>query len=100
MSESKPSAVVVPANGAKSEAAEVTPMKGGVMLSPLPLSGGRKRKTRRLSKKVLKMLKKMPKAKLAKMMKGGEEAMEEEAPAMGGRKRKTARKSRRSTLLY
>jgi hypothetical protein len=92
----KSSAVVLPEDGSKSDAAAVTKMAGGgLLLSPLPLSGGRS-KTRRLSKKVLKMLKKMPKAKLAKLMKGGEEAMEEitapetpVAPAMGkGRTRK------------
>lgn len=95
------SAVVVPTgkDGAPdaSKAAAATPMKGGMMLSPLPLGGGKRRKTRRLSKKVLKMLKKMPKAKLAKMMKGAGEDGEE--AVMGGR-RKTARKPRRSTLLY
>lgn len=95
----KPSAVVVPSSGTKSEAAEVTPMKGGVMLSPLPLGGGKRRKTRKISKKVKAMLKKMTPKQLKKMMKGGEE-VSEEAPAMGGRKRKTARKSRRSHLLY
>jgi hypothetical protein len=86
------------------DAAAVKPMKGGAAIVPLPLTGGKKRRgTRRLSKKVLKMLKAMPKKKLAKMMRGageGEEEMEA-APAMGGKKKgKTARKSRRSGLLY
>jgi hypothetical protein len=48
-----------------------TPMKGGMMLSPLPLAGGR-RKSKKLSKKVLKMLKKMTPKQLKKAMKGGE----------------------------
>lgn len=78
-----------------------TPMTGGgLLLSPLPLGGGKRRKgTRRLSKKVLKMLKAMPKKKLAKMMKGA--GPEEFETATGGKsKPKTARKSRRSTLMY
>ena len=67
-----PSAVVVPnsQNGSANEAAAVTPMKGGMVLSPLPLSGGR-RKTKKLSKKVLNMFKKGSRGKLMKMMKGG-----------------------------
>ena len=94
-----------------------TPMKGGMVLSPLPLGGGKRggKKTARLSKKMLKMLKKISKTKLAKLMKGGEEAAEamvapveekaEEAPATGARRRggkKTRRvsRSRRSGLLY
>ena len=98
------SAVVVPtaAGEAKpAEAAAVTKMSGGgLLLSPLPLSGGR-RKTRRLSKKVLKMLKKMPKAKLAKLMKGGQEAMETvaaegEGAETGAARKKSRRGSRKS----
>ena len=56
---SSPSAVVVPTKGGElvpGAAASATPMKGGMMLSPLPLAGGR-RKSKKLSKKVLKMLK-------------------------------------------
>jgi hypothetical protein len=88
------------------EAAAVKPMAGGAAIVPLPLTGGKKRKgTRRLSKKVIKMLKAMPKKKLAKLMKGGVgetgEDEAETAPAMGGKKKgKTARKSRRSGLFY
>ncbi len=107
------SAVVVPtaAGEAKpAEAAAVTQSGGGLVLSPLPLSGGR-RKTRRLSKKVLKMLKKMPKAKLAKLMKGGQEAEEQvaaegEGAETGGRKksrrasRKGKSKKSRHSFLY
>ena len=51
MSAPKSSAVVMPTKGGEavpSEAAAVTKMAGGgLVLSPLPLSGGRKRKTRR-----------------------------------------------------
>ena len=108
---SAPSAVVVPTKGGElvpGAAASATPMKGGMILSPLPLSGGR-RKTRRISKKVLKMLKKMSKAKLAKLMKGGQEGEEAamaapeekvEEPPVGARRRKTRKSKRRSGLLY
>jgi hypothetical protein len=107
--QSTPATSVVVPKGAPAEAAAATPMKGGMMLSPLPLTGGKKRRgTRRLSKKVIKMLKAMPKAKLAKMMKGGQgmdgsEAETVDTGAEGAarkKKGKTARKSRRSTLLY
>jgi hypothetical protein len=82
-----PSAVVVPnsANGSASQAAAVTPMKGGMVLSPLPLSGGRK--TKKLSKKVLNMFKKGSRGKLMKMMKGGSSL----SPATVGGRRHTKR---------
>jgi hypothetical protein len=84
-----PSAVVVPnsQNGSANEAAAVTPMKGGMVLSPLPLSGGR-RKTKKLSKKVLNMFKKGSRSKLMKMMKGGSAIS---PAAYGGSRRKTRR---------
>lgn len=99
------------------QAMAATPMKGGMVLSPLPLGGGKRggKKTARMSKKMLKMLKKMSKTKLAKLMKGGEDAADamvapaeektEEAPATGARRRggktrRGSRKSRRSGLLY
>jgi hypothetical protein len=94
--------------GAPESAVAATKMAGGALaLTPLPLSGGR-RKSRRMTKKMLKMIKGMSKSKLAKLMKGGEEAEEAVASAepvadVGGRKRrgkKTARKSRRHGLLY
>ena len=76
-------------------------MKGGMLLSPLPLGGGKRRKTKRLSKKTLKMLKKMTKPQLKALMKGGEG--EGVVPGEGqeglGRRRKS-RKTRRSGLLY
>ena len=107
---SSPSAVVVPTKGGElvpGAAASATPMKGGMMLSPLPLAGGR-RKSKKLSKKVLKMLKKMTAGELKQAMKGGvdgEETTETataEATPVGARRRKTRRskKSRRSGLLY
>ena len=103
-------------NALPAQAAAVTKMAGGgLVLSPLPLSGGRKgsRKTKRLSKKVLKMFKKGSAKKLAKLMKGGEVAEEvmasegESAPTEGARRRRRggkthrgSRKSRRHGFLY
>lgn len=85
--QSTPSAVVVPA-GATSAAdtAAVTEMKGGAMLSPLPYgqNGGRRHRTKKLSKKVLNMFKKGSRSKLMKMMKGGNPA--ETAATVGGRR--------------
>ena len=108
-----PTGVVVPAKGGEVQpgsAALATGMKGGgLVLTPLPLSGGRKgRKTRRISKKVIKMLKNMPKKALKKLMKGGEgETVEttETAPTTettGAGKKKTRKnkKSRKHSLLY
>lgn len=114
MSAPKSSAVVMPTKGGEAqpaEAAAVTKMAGGgLVLSPLPLSGG-KRKTKRISKKVLKMFKKGSAKKLAKMLKGGQEAEAEvAAPEMGeategarrkrkgGKTRRGSRKSRHSFL--
>ena len=72
------SPVVVTPEG---DAAKATPIKGGgLMLSPLPLSGGRRRskkggrKSRKISKKALKAIKKI----------GGEEVVEAVEAAMGG----------------
>jgi hypothetical protein len=97
--DSKAAAVVVPngADGAK-DAAMVTPMAGGGgVISPLPYAGG-KRKSRRLSKKVLKMLKKMGPAKVAKMVKkgGDDTGMGEGSTDMeGARRRRSGKKTRR-----
>lgn len=103
---SKTAAVVVPGGKggapAMAEAAGVQKMAGGgITLTPLPLSGG-KRKTRKISKKVKAMLKKMTPKQLKKLAKGGaEEAPGMEAPAMGGRKsRRASRKSRKGGKLY
>lgn len=66
----------------KEGAAKATPVKGGgLILSPLPLTGGRRRaskkggrKSRKISKKALKAIKKI----------GGEEVVEAVEKAMGG----------------
>lgn len=89
----------VPDMGAATGATKM--MGGGLILTPFPLDGaGRKgKKTRKVSKKVLmKMLKKMGPAKVAKLLKkkGGQEDMgEEETPMMGGRKHRTRRGGRK-----
>lgn len=84
------------------QAAGVAKMKGGaVVLTPLPLGGG-KRRSRKISKKVLKQLKKMGSAKVAKMLKkgGAEDEMMTETPAEpteGARRRKTRRGGRKGS---
>jgi alpha/beta superfamily hydrolase len=108
MSKTESSAVVVPTTEGKPEmaqAAGVTKMKGGALvLTPLPLSGGR-RKTRKISKKVLKTLKKMGTKKVMKMLKKGgqaEESMatEEPAPTMGARRRSSRKASSRRGMFH
>lgn len=93
------SAVVVPTTEGKPDmgsAAGVSKMSGGALvLTPLPLAGGR-RKTRKISKKVLKQLKKMGTKKVMKMMKKGGEV---EGEVMGGRRRSRRSRSRRG-LFY
>lgn len=105
MSAPKSSAVVMPTKGGEAmpeQAAAVTKMAGGgLVLSPLPLSGGRKRKTKRISKKVLKMFKKGSAKKLQKLMKGGDEAeevmaTESQAAPVEGARRKTRRGGKKS----
>jgi hypothetical protein len=91
---SAPSAVVVPnsTNGAASQAAAVTPVQGGgAVITPLPLNGGRRHRSKKLSKKVLNMFKKGSRGKLMKMMKGGSAAL---SPAQAGGRR-TRRHSRK-----
>ena len=85
-----PNAVVVPTTGGNSAdtAAAVTQMKGGAVITPLPLSGGRRHRTKKLSKKVLNMFKKGSRSKLMKMMKGGAPAL---SPATVGGRRRTRR---------
>ncbi len=102
MSTAKSSAVVVPTQEGKpqmDQAASVTKMTGGgIVLTPLPLSGGR-RKTRKISKKVLKQLKKMGASKVAKMLKKGgaeEEMVIPETGAEGGRRHKSRKASKKS----
>ncbi len=103
------SAVVVPTENGKpapADAAKVTPMSGGAVLSPLPLNGGRRRKTRRVSKKVLAMIKRMPKSKLNKLMKGGEMEEPVAEEEMAGSSRRKSRRGgkrhsrRRHAFLY
>lgn len=114
------SAVVVPTTSGGSpdlkNAAAVTPMKGGALvLSPLPLGGGKRKKSGKktkkvIPKKVLKLFKKGSTRKLKKLMKGGNEAMAEvtgtgaggQDEVEGGRKksRRGSRKSRRHGFLY
>ncbi len=116
MSAAKSSAVVVPTTkgGAAmpSAATAVTEMKGGALvLSPLPLSGGRRkgsRKTKKVPKKVLKMFKKGSAKTLRRLMKGGQEAeevvataAEESAPEVTGASRKGKKGSRKGrSFLY
>jgi hypothetical protein len=101
---SAPVATVVAPSG---DAAKVTAMKGGVMLSTADVvTGGRRRKSRRMSKKAKKALKALKKMGGAEM----EAAVEPEAEPMmekeeGGRRhrsrkgsKKTRRSSRRSFL--
>lgn len=94
MSKTESSAVVVPTTEGKpdmEQAAGVAKMKGGALvLTPLPLVGGR-RKTRKISKKVLKQLKKMGTKKVMKMLKKGGQV---EGEIMDGARRRS-RRSRR-----
>ena len=104
MSKTESSAVVVPTTEGKPDmgsAAGVAKMKGGALvLTPLPLTGGR-RKTRKISKKVLKTLKKMGTKKVMKMLKKGgqmegEMTSSEPAPATTtGARRRSSKKSKR-----
>ena len=115
----KGSAVVVPTTSGGSadlkNAAAVTEMKGGALvLSPLPLGGGKRKKrgkkTKKVPKKILKLFKKGSAKKLRKMMKGGQDAMEEVtgesaenetgAEEGAGRKRRTRRGSRKSRRAH
>jgi hypothetical protein len=111
----KSSAVVMPTKGGAPQPADataVTEMKGGALvLSPLPLSGGRRRgsrKTKKVPKKVLRLFRKGSAKTLRRLMKGGEEAeevvaSEESVPETTGasRKRRGSRKgSRKHGFLY
>ena len=95
---SAPAAVMAAGDGT---AAKITPMAGGGgVISPLPLIVGGKRRSRKLSKKVLKMLKKMGPAKVAKLVKKGGNTMSEDGTAMGGRRRRSGRKTRRHSRRH
>ena len=97
------SAVVVPTTEGTpdmGQAAGVTKMKGGALvLTPLPLSGGR-RKTRKISKKVLKTLKKMGTKKVMKMLKKGGQMEGEVEPATTGARRRSRKSSSRRGLFH
>ena len=99
------SAIVAPTKGGAPDmaaAAGVQKMAGGMMLSPLPLGGGGKRsRTRKISKKVKAMIRRMTPKELKKMMKGGE-AVEEataapDAEQEGARRRRRSRRSSRKS---
>ena len=94
---SAPSTTVVASDG--KHAAQVSEMKGGaIALSPLPLSGGRKR-SRKMTKKMKKMLKTLKKIKggdVDDVVEAAEEGVEA-APVEGARRRRGSRKSRRGS---
>ena len=93
---SAPASTVVTPTGS---AAVATPMKGGMMLSPASVQGGRRRKSRRMSKKAkkaLKMLKKMGGDELEEAVAPVTAGAEEMAPVEGARRRKSRRGSRKS----
>jgi hypothetical protein len=95
---SAPTSVIAPTKGGVPDmaaAAGVQKMAGGMMLSPLPLAGG-KRKTRKVSKKVRAMIKKMTPKQLKKLMKGGEPVEGEGAEGAEGADQEGARRRRRS----
>jgi hypothetical protein len=91
---SAPSATVVTSDG--KSAAQVSEMKGGaIALSPLPLSGGRKRRMTKKMKKMLKTLKKLKGGEMEEAVEAAEEGIE--APVEGARRRRGSRKSRRGS---
>jgi hypothetical protein len=96
---STPSATVVTSDG--KSAAQVHDMKGGaIALSPLPLSGGRRRRgSLKMTKRMKKMLKTLKKLKGGEMEEAVEAADEGvEAPVEGARRRRRgSRKSRRGS---
>ena len=94
-----------------SQAVAAVPLKGGaVALAPLPLGGGkRKKNTKRVPKRILKLFKKGSTNKLKKLMKGGQDAKEvvmggegEDTGVVGARRRsrRSSRKTRRHGFLY
>ena len=95
---SAPSATVVASDG--KHAAQVSEMKGGaIALSPLPLSGGRKR-SRKMTKKMKKMLKTLKKIKggdVNEVVEVADDGIEETPVDEGGRRRRGSRKSRRGS---
>lgn len=90
-----PAVVADVKTGEMAKVQEVGAKRGGglVTLSPLPLSGGRRRRSRKISKKMLKKMKKMTPKQLKKLLKGGDEVMPEEPASapVGARRRRTRR---------
>ena len=99
----KSEAVVIPTKAGgvpdMAQAAGVQKMAGGgLLLSPLPLGGGKRRGSRKVSKKVKAIIKKMTPKQLKKMMKGGEEEGGEGGEGMeAGRRRRGTKKTRRAS---
>ena len=97
MSAPTPAVVADAKTGEMAKVQEVGAKRGGglVTLSPLPLSGGRRRKSRKISKKLLKKMKKMTPKQIKKLLTGGDEVMPAEEPAsapVGARRRRTRRR--------
>jgi hypothetical protein len=98
---STPSATVVNSGG--NPIAHATGMNGGgLALSPLPVSGGRKR-SRKMTKKMKKMLKTLKKLKggevgdMADTANLNESGLNNMSTDEGGRRRRGSRKSRRGS---
>jgi hypothetical protein len=97
MSAPTPAVVADAKTGEMAKVQEVGAKRGGglVTLSPLPLAGGRRRKSRKISKKLLKKMKKMTPKQIKKLLKGGDEMMPAEEPAsapVGARRRRSTRR--------
>jgi hypothetical protein len=92
---SAPSETVVTYDG--KSAAQVSEMKGGaIALSPLPLSGGRKRRMTKKMRKMLKTLKKLKGGEMEEAVEAAEEGAE--APVECARRRRRGyRKSLRGS---
>ena len=102
MSDSKTSdAAVVTKEGSVASATSM--QGGGVLLSPLPLNGGRKRrsskKSRRASKKIAKALKKLGGEELEQVA-GEVEEMGEQTPTEGARRRRSKKGGRKHTKRH
>jgi len=92
---STPAATVMSSDG--KQAATAMPMTGGgLALSPLPLSGGR-RGSRKMTKKMRKMLKTLKKLKGGVVDEVVENTNEPETEEGGRRRRRGSRRSRRGS---
>jgi len=96
---STPSATIVSPDG--KAMAHATGMNGGgLALSPLPLSGGRKRRMTKKMKKMLKTLKKLKGGEVGDMADTAnlnESGLNDMSTDEGGRRRRGSRKSRRGS---